>query len=110
VDHLIWNCGAIDVSVISGEGEGEGEKITPAAVRSKVQTDLRGYTLAAAGVGVCTAAAGVLFPYLAFTSLVMLYLFTVVLVSASLRRGPAIFCLRQRDFLLLFVLNTGPSK
>jgi len=105
VDHLIWNCGPIDVSVISGEGEGEGEKITPAAVRSKVQTDLRGYALAAAGVGVCTAAAGVLFPYLTFTSLVMLYLFTVVLVSASLSRGPAIFsaCASVAAFAFFFV-------
>ncbi|OGP70845.1 MAG: hypothetical protein A2Y80_03325 [Deltaproteobacteria bacterium RBG_13_58_19] len=105
VDHLIWNCGAIDVSVISGEGEGEGEKITPAAARSRARIHLRGYALAAAGVGACTAAAGVLFPYLTFTSLVMLYLFTVVLVSASLSRGPAIFsaCASVAAFAFFFV-------
>lgn len=105
VDHLIWNCGAIDISVISGEGEGEGEKITPAAIRSKVRTALQGYALAAAGVGACTAVAGLLFPYLTFTSLVMLYLLTVVVVSSSLNRGPAVFsaCASVTVFAFIFV-------
>jgi two-component system sensor histidine kinase KdpD len=105
VDHLIWNCGPIDVSVISGEVEAEEEKLAPAARRAKVRLDLKGYTLAAAGVGVCTAVTGLLFPYLTFTSLVMLYLFTVAVVSACLSRGPAIFsaCASVAAFAFFFV-------
>lgn len=105
VDHLIWNCGAIDVSVISGDGEEEGQKIAPAAMKSKIRTAFRGYALAAAGVGACTAAAGVLFAYLTFTSLVMLYLFTVVVLSSSLSRGPAMFsaCASVTVFAFFFV-------
>jgi two-component system sensor histidine kinase KdpD len=52
---------------------------------------LRDYALAAAGVGLCTGLAFVLFPYLALTNLVMIYLLTVVIIASLLDRGPSIF-------------------
>jgi two-component system sensor histidine kinase KdpD len=42
-------------------------------------------------VGVCTGLAFVLFPYLALTNLVMIYLLTVVIIAALLDQGPSIF-------------------
>lgn len=90
VEHLVWHCGDIDVFVISGlEGEPEAG-FTPSAFPKRWRR-LREYALAAAGVTLCTALAGLFFPYLTFTSLVMLYLFTVVVVSSTLSRGPAFF-------------------
>ena len=88
VDHLIWHCGPIDISVISGEGE---EARPPAAPGPKPQRLLREYLLAAAGLSLCTGLAWVLFPYLILTNLAMIYLLTVVIISAFLTRGPAIF-------------------
>jgi two-component system sensor histidine kinase KdpD len=88
VDHLIWNCGAIDIFVISGEGE---EAALPAAKRSKPQRLLWEYLLAAGGVILCTGLGFALFPYLALRNLAMIYLLTVVVISSSLPRGPALF-------------------
>lgn len=88
VDHLIWNCGSIDVFVISGEGE----EAPPAAVpRPKHRRLLREYLLAAGGVSLCTGLGFILFPYLALTNLAMIYLLTVVIIASFLARGPAIF-------------------
>jgi two-component system sensor histidine kinase KdpD len=88
VDHLIWNCGLIDIFVISGEGE---EAPPPAAPGPKPRRLLREYLWAAGGVGLCTGLAWILFPYLALTNLAMIYLLTVVIISSFLTRGPAIF-------------------
>lgn len=52
---------------------------------------LRDYGIAAGSVGLCTALSFALFPKLAITNLVMLYLFTVVLLASLLGRGPSIF-------------------
>jgi two-component system, OmpR family, sensor histidine kinase KdpD len=52
---------------------------------------VRDYGWAAAGVGLCTVLAFALFPYLALTNLVMIYLLTVVIIASLLNRGPAIF-------------------
>jgi two-component system, OmpR family, sensor histidine kinase KdpD len=87
VDHLIWNCGPIDIFVISGEG-GEAP---PATRGSKSRRGLLEYLLAAGGVGLCTGLAFILFPYLALTNLAMIYLLTVVIISSFLARGPALF-------------------
>jgi two-component system sensor histidine kinase KdpD len=93
VDYLVRRCGSIDIAILSPEAEEEGEARTISTGGGKISLlgFLREYLLAAAGVGVCTALAGVLYPYLTFTSLVMLYLLTVVVVSVSLSRGPAVF-------------------
>ncbi|MEW6660424.1 MAG: DUF4118 domain-containing protein [Thermodesulfobacteriota bacterium] len=89
VDHLIWNCGPIDVFVISGEGEGEAAP-TPAP-GTKPRRLLREYLLAAGAVGLCTGLAWILFPHLALRNLAMIYLLTVVIISSLLARGPALF-------------------
>ena len=88
VDHLIWNCGPIDIFVISGEGE---EAVLAGAKRLKPRPRLWEYLLAAAGVALCTGLGFFLFPYLALTNLAMIYLLTVVIISSFLSRGPAIF-------------------
>jgi len=89
VDHLIWNCGPIDIFVISGEGEEEASPVP--APGPKHRRLLREYLLAAGGVSLCTALAWILFPYLALTNLAMIYLLTVVIIASFLTRGPAIF-------------------
>lgn len=91
VDYLIRRSGPLDVLVVSGEEDEAGLKISPAPVRSRIRAAVRGYFLATLGVAACTGVAAFLFPYLTFTSLVMLYLLTVVVVSSFLSRGPAIF-------------------
>ncbi|MBM4293792.1 MAG: sensor histidine kinase KdpD [Deltaproteobacteria bacterium] len=87
VDHLIWNCGPIDIFVISGEGE----EALPVPPGPKPRLRLKEYLVAAGGVGVCTGLAFILFPYLALTNLAMIYLLTVVIISSFLARGPALF-------------------
>jgi two-component system sensor histidine kinase KdpD len=87
VDHLIWNCGPIDIFVISGEG---GE-VLPAPRGAKSRRRLLEYLLAAGGVGLGTGLGFILFPYLALTNLAMIFLLTVVIISSFLARGPAIF-------------------
>jgi two-component system sensor histidine kinase KdpD len=87
VDHLIWNCGPIDIFVISGEG-GDAP---PVPRGPKPRRPLLEYLLAAGGLGLCTGLAFILFPYLALTNLAMIYLLTVVIISSFLPRGPALF-------------------
>ena len=88
VDHLIWNCGSIDIFVVSGEGE---EARPAARPKAKPRQLLRQYLLAAGGVGLCTGLAWALFPHLALRNLVMVYLLVVVIISSFLDRGPALF-------------------
>jgi len=88
VDHLIWNCGPIDIFVISGEGE---EALPGGAGALKARRRLWEYLLAAGGVGLCTGLGFILFPFLALTNLAMIYLLTVVIISSFLTQGPAIF-------------------
>lgn len=91
VEYLIRHSGPLDVLVISGEEEESEKTIARQPVRSRLWLSLRGYFLAASGVVACTGMTALLFPYLTFTSLVMLYLLTVVVISAFLNRGPAVF-------------------
>jgi two-component system sensor histidine kinase KdpD len=90
VDHLIWNCGSIDIFVISGE-EGEAEAPPTTAPGPKPRRLLREYLLAACGVSLCTGLGFILFPHLALRNLAMIYLLTVVVLSSWLPRGPALF-------------------
>ncbi len=90
VDHLIWNCGAIDILVISGEAE-EAEAPRAGAAGVKPPRLLKEYLLAAGGVGLCTGLGFALFPHLALRNLAMIYLLTVVVLSSWLPRGPALF-------------------
>ena len=102
VDHLIWNCGPIDIFVISGEGE------TAPVARGqgpKPRRQLQEYLLAAGGVSLCTGLGFVLFPHLALRNLAMIYLLTVVVLSSFLARGPALFSsfLSVATFAFFFV-------
>ncbi|MCL6621575.1 MAG: DUF4118 domain-containing protein [Syntrophobacterales bacterium] len=70
----------------------EGEP-GPAAARSAFAPSRRllaEYGLAAAGVALVSAAAGLVSPWLSFTGVVLLYLFGVAVLSATLSRGPAL--------------------
>lgn len=85
VDYLIWNCGLIDIFVISGEAE------TPKPTKGpKPRPHWANYALAGLGLALCTAVAYALFHYLALTSVAMMYLLTVVIIASSLGRGPAV--------------------
>jgi two-component system, OmpR family, sensor histidine kinase KdpD len=86
-DYLIWNCGPIDVYAVSAES-GEARPVKTPWPRP--QPRWANYALAGVGVGLCTALAYALFSYLSLTSVAMMYLFTVVIISSSLGRGPAI--------------------
>ncbi|MCL4501527.1 MAG: DUF4118 domain-containing protein [Deltaproteobacteria bacterium] len=90
VDHLIWNCGSIDIFVISGEGE-EAEAPPTTAPGPKPRRLLWEYLLATCGVSLCTGLGFALFPHLALRNLAMIYLLTVVVISSFLARGPALF-------------------
>jgi len=87
VDYLIWNCGPIDIFVISGEAEAAKPLKSGGA---KLRPLWANYGLAGVGLALCTTVANVLFPYLALTSVAMMYLFTVVIIASALGRGPAI--------------------
>lgn len=103
VDHLVWNCGELDLYVISGGDEETAAAITPAPSPSRLRRGLWEYALAAAGVAGCTALAGLSFPYLTFTSLVMLYLLTVAVLSCTLSRGSAFFSAASSVAVFAFI-------
>ena len=70
---------------------GESESGRRRAPKRNLWLLARDYGLAAAGVGLCTGLAVVLYPFLALTNLVMIYLLTVVIIAAALDQGPSIF-------------------
>ena len=87
VDELVWNCGDIDIYVITGEGA----KAQPVARRPRaLQLPKRDYLLAVAAVAACTALSALVHTHLELTNLVMVYLLGVVAVASLLGRGPAI--------------------
>jgi len=87
-DQLRRSAGHFDLHLISATGQFAR---TQSAPRRKVWLLVRDYSFAAAGVGLCTGLAFVLFPYLALTNLVMIYLLTVVIIASLLDQGPSIF-------------------
>ena len=87
-DQLLRKGGHLDLHLISTAGK---EVRTRSAPRRDRWLRLRDYGLAAAGVWLCTGLAFVLFPYLALTNLVMIYLLAVVIIASLLDRGPSIF-------------------
>jgi len=87
-DQLLKGCPHLDLYLISEKGE----EARPAAPRRRQGwAALWEYLWAAAGLGLCTGLAFALFPYLALTNLVMIYLLTVVIIASFLDRGPSIF-------------------
>jgi two-component system sensor histidine kinase KdpD len=87
-DQLRRRANDLDFYLIAAAGE---EPRPRGAPRGDPWRQVRDYGLAAAGVGLCTGLALALFPYLALTNLVMIYLLTVVLIAAVLDQGPSIF-------------------
>lgn len=88
VYDLIRSSGEIDVYVISGD---ETESPVATVARPHASTTSRmPYVWAGVVTAGCTLVAYALFPYLAATNLVMVYLAGVVAVSLSCGRGPSI--------------------
>ncbi len=88
VDHLVWHCGPIDIYVITGETA----KTRPTSIAAhRRRRFLWEYLIAVGGVGFCTVLAGLSFPYLGPSNLIMLYLLTLVVMASTLGRGPSIF-------------------
>jgi two-component system, OmpR family, sensor histidine kinase KdpD len=87
-DQLLRDRGHLSLYLISAEEKEARPRSTP---RGKWWPLVRDYCWAAAGLGLCTGLAFALFPYLALTNLMMIYLLTVVIIASLLDRGPAIF-------------------
>ena len=87
-DQLRRRAGHLDLHLIADAATEARPRRAP---QRKVWLQVREYAVAAAGVGLCTGLAFVLFPYLALVNLVMLYLLTVVVIASLLNQGPSIF-------------------
>ena len=88
VDELIRKSGDIDVYVITSEAE----RAAPAAAAPARRRAAGGeYAFAAVVVALGTAACFLIYPYLALTNLVMVYLLGTLVVAMRGHRGPAIF-------------------
>jgi len=88
VDALVEGSGDIDVYVISAERE---DASTPAPVRARGGTlDWWAYGQAVGIVGVATAVAWAMVPFLELSNLVMAYLLAIVVVARRHGRGPSL--------------------
>jgi len=87
VDALVRGSGEIDIHVISGEAVE-----TPARKRRfrPRPTEFAAYGLAVATVAVATGLAWLMFPHFELANIVMVYLLSVVAVSARAGRGPSV--------------------
>ncbi|HAM50918.1 MAG TPA: two-component system sensor histidine kinase KdbD [Nitrospiraceae bacterium] len=87
LDEMVRGSGDIDVYVISGD---IGEPVPQLAVKaSKQQTQARDWYLSVVTVGVCTAIAAVMFPYVAIADLAMVYLLGIVFTTSKAGKGPS---------------------
>jgi two-component system, OmpR family, sensor histidine kinase KdpD len=87
VDTLVQGSGEIDVYVISGDREED----PPPPIRPWAEApDWGPYGYALAAVAVATAIAWAVFPYVAASNLVMVYLLGVIAVAARSGRGPSL--------------------
>ena len=87
VDTLVEGSGEIDVYVISGDRDDS----RPLPSRPwRPSTSWRWYGFAVAGVAICTAVAWAMFPYFAFSNLIMVYLLGVIVVATRYGRGPSL--------------------
>lgn len=106
VDQLIHQSGAIDVYVISGQGEQvKTAEISPWLPHPPWGRYLRSIIL----VGLATMLAELVHPTLSVTNILVIYLFTVIWAAVSLGRGPAILTsfLGVLAFDFLFVPPRG---
>ena len=87
VDTLVQGSGEIDVYVISGDRDDS----RPLPARPwQAQTDWPPYGYALAVVAICTGIAWAMFPYFAFSNLIMVYLLGVIVVATRYGRGPSL--------------------
>jgi two-component system sensor histidine kinase KdpD len=106
VEHLLRALdGNLDVYVIQTDGGAASQARTRKLRQRFLPPPVRNYAWATGGIGLCTALAGLLFPFLTFTNLVMTYLLAVVIISATLGRGPSVFAsfLSVAAFAFFFV-------
>jgi two-component system sensor histidine kinase KdpD len=85
VDALVRGSGEIDIHVVSGQREAAATK--PERRRAE-RTAWAAYAWALGVVGLCTAIAWLMFPYLGLSNLIMVYLLGIVAVAARSGRGP----------------------
>jgi two-component system sensor histidine kinase KdpD len=85
VDDLVRESGAIDLYIISGDGERVEARGAPAPPVARAN-----YGWALLVVVLCTLLAWLMFPFFDLSNLIMVYLVGVVVVAARFARGPAI--------------------
>ena len=88
VDALVRGSGEIDIHVISGEAAEKPPR--PRRFRPH-PTEFAAYGLAAAAVAAATGLAWLMLPHFELANIVMVYLLSVVAVSARTGRGPSVF-------------------
>jgi two-component system sensor histidine kinase KdpD len=87
VDTLVQGSGEIDVYVISGDRD-DSRPVPPRPWQA--QTSWPPYAYALASVAICTGIAWAMFPYFAFSNLIMVYLLGVIVVATRYGRGPSL--------------------
>ena len=87
VDTLVQGSGDIDVYVISGDRD-DSRPLPPRPWQA--QTDWAPYGYALVTVAICTGIAWAMFPYFAFSNLIMVYLLGVIVVATRYGRGPSL--------------------
>jgi two-component system sensor histidine kinase KdpD len=87
VDEVIRLSGAIDVYVISGEGDSIRSRSPERLVRSSKSS---AYAMAIAVVVLCTGLASLMRSYFEASNIIMCYLLGIVLVATRCGRGPSI--------------------
>ncbi|MBI3735071.1 sensor histidine kinase KdpD, partial [Candidatus Sumerlaeota bacterium] len=101
VDELIWNCGDIDIYVISGEGQ--------ATIRTSRESvaapSFKDWIWSVGNVTGATLVAWLMFSHFALANLVMIYLLAVVVTASKRGRRASIIatCLGVASFDFLFV-------
>src|SRR5258707_823292 len=87
VDTIVQGSGEIDVYVISGDRD-DSRPLPPPTWQTQTNWPPYGYALAV--VGICTGIAWAMFPYFAFSNLIIVYLLGVILVPTRSGPGPAL--------------------
>src|SRR5216683_1860247 len=87
VDTIVQGSGEIDVYVISGDRD-DSRPLPPRTWQTQTNWPPYGYALAV--VGICTGIAWAMFPYFAFSNLIMVYLLGVIVVATRYGRGPSL--------------------
>jgi two-component system, OmpR family, sensor histidine kinase KdpD len=87
VDTLVQGSGEIDVYVISGDRD-DSRPVPPRPWEA--QTSWAPYAYGLVTVAICTGIAWAMFPYFAFSNLIMVYLLGVIVVATRYGRGPSL--------------------